>query len=184
MHALICGSCLESGAWYRLGGGRAFADHLVPTITQAGGAARAGVRVERLLPRNGKVTGVRTSDGEDFRSDVVTSSIGARGTLDTLLPAGCADWFREIQALPASIARFSLFLGFEGDVEAAGGTRSNHWFYPTGEIDAIWSEAPGVTPPGFFISFRSLKDPAHDLGRKQKQAGEMVVWTDWSSVAP
>ncbi|MCK8462425.1 NAD(P)/FAD-dependent oxidoreductase [Aliiroseovarius sp. S1339] len=185
MHALICGSFLESGAWYPVGGGRAFAEHLIPTITQAGGEARAGVKVDMLLVENDKVVGVRTSDGEDIHADVVISNIGARETINTLLPAGSGpeDWIGEIQALPASIAHFSLFLGFEGDVEEAGATRSNHWFYPTREVDAVWSAAPKGNPPGFFVSFASLKDPSHDPGPKQKYAGEMVVWTDWSTVA-
>ncbi len=185
MHALICGSYLESGAWYPVGGGRAFAEHLIPTIAQAGGEARAGVKVDTLLVENDKVVGVRTSDGEDIHSDVVISAIGARETLNHLLPAGCGaeDWISDIQALPASIAHFSLFLGFEGDVEEAGATRSNHWFYPTGEVDAVWSDAPEGNPPGFFISFASLKDPSHDPGPRQKYAGEMVAWTDWSCVS-
>ena len=185
MHALICGCYLESGAWYPVGGGRAFAEHLIPTITQADGEARAGVKVETLLVENDKVVGIRTSDGEDIRSDVVISNIGARETINNLLPEGFGpkDWISEIQALPASIAHFSLFLGFEGDVEEAGATRSNHWVYPTNEIDAIWAQAPEGTPPGFFISFASLKDPNHDPGPKQKYAGEMVAWTDWSSVS-
>jgi all-trans-retinol 13,14-reductase len=185
MHALICGSYLESGAWYPVGGGKAFAEHLIPTITQAGGEARAGVKVETLLVENDKVVGVRTSDGEDIHSDVVISNIGARETLNNLLPEGFgpADWISEIQALPASIAHFDLFLGFEGDVEEAGATRSNHWVYPTAEIDAIWAEAPEGNPPGFFVSFGSLKDPSHDPGPKQKYAGDMVVWADWNSVA-
>jgi len=185
IHALICGSYLESGAWYPVGGGRAFAEHLIPTIEQAGGEARAGVKVETLLVEGDKVVGVRTSDGEDIRSDVVISSIGVRETINNLLPAGFGPegWISEIQALPASIAHFSLFLGFEGDVEGAGATRSNHWFYPTGEIDAVWADAPEGNPPGFFVSFGSLKDPSHDPGPKQKYAGEMVVWTDWSTVA-
>lgn len=185
MHAVVCGSYLESGAWYPVGGGRAFAEHLIPTIAQAGGEARAGVKVETLLVENDKVVGVRTSNGEDFHSEVVISNIGARETLNNLLPAGYGpeDWINEIQALPASIAHFSLFLGFEGDVEEAGATRSNHWFYPTGEVDAVWTEAPKGNPPGFFVSFASLKDPSHDPGPSQKHAGEMVAWTDWSSVA-
>ncbi len=185
MHALICGCYLESGAWYPVGGGRAFAEHLIPTITQAGGEARAGVKVNTLLFDGDKVVGVRTSDGEDIYSDVVISNIGARETLNNLLPEGCGpeDWISEIQALPGSIAHFSLFMGFAGDVEGAGATRSNHWFYPEGEIDATWAKAPDGNPPGFFVSFASLKDPSHDPGPKQKYAGEMVVWTDWSSVA-
>ena len=185
IHALVVGSYLQSGAWYPVGGGKAFAGHLIPTITHAGGEARAGVKVETLLVENDAVVGVRTSDGEDIRSDVVISNIGVRETINNLLPDGFGptDWINEIQALPPSIAHFSLFLGFEGDVEEAGATRSNHWFYPTREVDAIWSVAPEGDPPGFFVSFASLKDPSHDPGPKQKYAGEMVVWTDWASVA-
>ena len=185
VHALICGCYLESGAWYPVGGGKAFADHLIPTITEAGGEARTGVKVEVLLTEGDKVTGVRTSDGENIHSDVIISNIGARETINYLLPTGFGprDWINEILALPPSIAHFSLFLGFEGDVEEAGATRSNHWIYPNGKIDEIWSDAPEGNPPGFFVSFASLKDPQHDPGPKQKYAGEMVAWTDWSTVA-
>lgn len=185
MHALVYGSFLHSGAWYPVGGGKAFADHLVPTITQAGGEARTNVKVETLLVENDKVVGVRTSSGDDIYSDVVISNIGARETINNLLPRGFGpqDWIDEILALPPSIAHFSLFLGFEGDVKEAGATRTNHWFYPQGQVDAIWAKAPEGNPPGFFVSFASLKDPSHDPGPKQKYAGEMVVWTDWNSVA-
>lgn len=185
VHALICGSYLESGAWYPVGGGKVFAERLIPTITRAGGEARAGVKVETLLVEGERVVGVRTSEGDEIRSEVVISNIGARETIRNLLPAGFGpqDWIGDIEALPPSIAHFSLFLGFEGDVEAAGATRSNHWFYPTGEIDAVWADAPDGDPPGFFISFASLKDPGHDPGPKRKYAGEMVVWTDWNAVA-
>jgi all-trans-retinol 13,14-reductase len=184
MHALICGSYLTSGAWYPVGGGKAFAKHLIPTITKAGGEARAGVKVETLLVEGDKVVGVRTAGGDDIRVDIVISDIGVRETIRTLLPEGFGpeEWIREIEALPASIAHFSLFMGFEGDIEKAGATRSNHWFYPAGEVDAVWDKAPDGNPPGFFISFASLKDPSHDPGPQQKHAGEMVVWTDWSAV--
>jgi all-trans-retinol 13,14-reductase len=183
-HAMIAGSYLTSGAWYPVGGGKAFADHLIPTIIKAGGAARAGVAVETLLVENDRVVGVRTVESEEIRADVVISAIGVRETIRTLLPEGVGpgDWIGEIEALPPSIAHFSLFLGFEGDVEAAGATRANHWFYPERKVDAVWDNAPDGDPPGFFVSFASLKDPAHDPGPNRKHAGEMVVWTDWSVV--
>jgi all-trans-retinol 13,14-reductase len=185
MHALILGCYLQSGAWYPEGGGKAFAEHLIPTITNAGGQARAGVRVETLLTEGDKVVGVRTSEGDDIHSDVVISNIGVRETINTLLPRGFGDkhWINEILALPPSIAHFSLFLGFEGDIREAGATRSNHWVYPGSEVDAIWDDAPISDPPGFFVSFASLKDPRHDPGPDQKYAGEVVTWTDWSAVA-
>ncbi len=184
MHALISASYLESGSWYPVGGGAAFAEHILPTIAAGGGEARASSRVETLLFENDRVVGVRTADGEEFRADVVISDIGARETVNHLLPADCGhqEWVDEIRSLSSSIAHFSLFLGFEGDVEDAGATRSNHWIYPTCEVDVLWTDAPDGPPPASFVSFASLKDPEHDPGPSRKHAGEMVVWSDWSTV--
>lgn len=58
MHAVVCGCYLESGAWNPVGGSSAFAEHLIPAITQAGGEARAGETVGSLLFKNDKVVGV------------------------------------------------------------------------------------------------------------------------------
>ena len=185
MHALISASYLESGSWYPVGGGAAFADHILPTIAAAGGAARAGVKVETLLFDSDRVVGVRTADGEDIRADAVISDIGARETADHLLPADCGPrgWIDEIRSLPPSIAHFSLFLSFEGDVESAGATCSNHWIYPTGDVDVLWRDVASGPPPSMFVSFASIKDPSHDPGPSKKSAGEIIAWADWSIVA-
>ena len=185
MHALISGAYLGCGAWYPAGGGAALADSILPTIAKNGGQARAGVRVDGLLFEGDAVVGVRTAEGEEIRADAVISNIGARETVDHLLPADCGheDWIGEIRSLASSIAHFSLFLGFEGDIEEAGATRSNHWLYPTGKVDVLWADAPSGVPPGMFVSFASLKDPQHDPGPEQKHAGELIVWADWSTVA-
>ena len=184
MHALISASYLESGSWYPVGGGAAFAEHILPTIEAGGGESRASVSVETLLFENDRVVGVRTADGGEVRADAVISSIGARETVDHLLPldSGHREWVDEIRSLSSSIAHFSLFLGFEGDVEDAGATRSNHWIYPTGEVDVLWTDAPDNPPPATFVSFASVKDPDHEPGASQKHAGEMVAWADWSTV--
>lgn len=184
MHALITGSYLESGAWYPVGGGGALADHILPTITKAGGEARTHTKVDTLLMEEDRVVGVRTSEGEELRAGTVISDIGARETVNQLLPADCGhqDWVDTIRALPPSIGHFSLFVGFEGDIERAGATRSNHWIYPDGKVDVVWTDAPDMPPPALFVSFASLKDPAHDPGPSQKYAGEIVTWVDWSVV--
>ena len=185
MHALIAGSYLPTGSWFPVGGSAAFAEHIIPTITANGGEAHAGVRVERLLIEDGAAVGVVTDDGTEIRAGVVISDIGARETIDSLLPDDCGhpDWVAEIRALPSSIAHFDLFLGFEGDVEAAGATKANHWIYPTGETDVLWEAAPDGTPPVMTVSFGSLKDPAYDPGPRQKHTGQVLVWADWSTVA-
>ncbi|WP_298470895.1 NAD(P)/FAD-dependent oxidoreductase [uncultured Erythrobacter sp.] len=185
MHALIGGAYLESGAWYPVGGSAAYADHIIPTITKNGGEARAGVRVEELLLEDGVAVGVRTDGGEDIRAKAVVSDIGARETIDLLLPedAGPKDWKAEIRALPSSIAHYTLFLGFQGDIEAAGATKANHWIYPTGDVDVVWDDAPDGPPPHMTVSFGSLKNPEHDPGPEEKHMGQLLVWADWEAVA-
>ena len=186
MHALIAGAYLPSGSWYPVGGSAAYAEHIIPTITKNGGEARAGVRVERLLFDGDTVLGVLTDDGEEIRADAVISDIGVRETIDTLLPEACGhdDWVAEIRALPSSIAHFTLFLGFEGDIEAAGATKANHWIYPTGDVDVLWTDAPHGPPPHMTASFGSLKNPAYDPGPTQKHMGQLLAWADWSTIAP
>ena len=67
-----------------------------------------------LLIEDDKVIGVRISDGDEIRSEIVISYISARETINNLLPEGFGpqDWINDIQALPPSIAHFSLFMGF------------------------------------------------------------------------
>jgi len=186
MHALIAGAYLPSGSWYPVGGSAALAEHIIPTITKHGGEARAGVRVDGLLFDGDAVVGVRTDDGTKIRANAVISNIGARETIDTLLPEDCGhqDWIAEIRALPSSIAHYTLFLGFEGDIEAAGATKANHWIYPSGEADVLWTDAPDGVPPCMLASFGSLKNPAHDPGPRQKHMGQFLIWADWATVAP
>jgi len=185
MHALIAASYLKAGSWYPIGGGGAFAEHIIPTITKAGGEARTRVRVAGLLFEQDKVVGVRTDDGEEIRAKAVISNIGARETIDNLLPDDCGhlEWIEEIRSLPSSIAHYTLFLGFEGDIECAGATKANHWFYPTGDADVLWTTAPDEDPPFVVVGFGSLKDPTHDPGQHQKHTGQILTWTNWERVS-
>ncbi len=186
IHATIAGAYLPSGSWFPVGGASAYAGHMIPTLTKRGGKARAGVRVEELLFDGDTVVGVRTQDGTEYRANAVLSDIGARETIDTLLPEDCkqTDWMAQIRALPSSIAHFNLFLGLEGDVEAAGATKANHWIFPTGEADVVWTDAPDGPPPHMTVSFGSLKNRAHDPGPRQKHSAQVLAWADWSTVAP
>lgn len=185
MHALIAASYLKSGSWYPAGGGTAFVEHIIPTITKAGGEARAGTRVEGLLFDDDTVVGVRTADGEEIRAKAVISNIGARETIDQLVPDDhiYMDWLAEIRALPSSIAHYTLFLGFEGDIEEAGASKANHWIYPTGDVDVVWTTAPDGPPPCMAASFGSLKNPEHDAGPRKRHMGQFLVWADWDPLA-
>lgn len=185
VHATIMGHYLE-GAAYPVGGAAAIAKGLVPVIEGAGGSARAGTPVSEILVEDRKAVGVRTSSGEEIRAPVIVSAIGAGETVSHLLPEEIREqhWAREIATFKPSICHFQVFLGFEGDIALYGATRSNHWFYESWDTnDFIWTAADGDPIPMMFVSFPSLKDPAHDPGPSNKHTGEILVLADWSSVA-
>lgn len=185
VHAIIMGHYLE-GAAYPVGGATAIAKGLVPVIEAAGGSARAGTPVSEILLEDGKAVGVRTSSGEEINAPYIVSAIGAGETVKHLLPVDIREqhWVREVASFEPAICHFEVFLGFEGDIARNGATRSNHWFYESWDTnDAISIATDGGPIQMMFVSFPSLKDPAHDPGPSSKHTGEMLVWADWSSVA-
>jgi all-trans-retinol 13,14-reductase len=185
VHASVMGHYLD-GAGYPLGGAAAIANGLVPVIEAAGGSARPGTPVSAILIEDGDAVGVRTSSGEAFRAPVIVSAVGAGETVKRLLPEeiGEQEWAREIATFRPSSCHFEVFLGFEGDIARYGATRSNHWFYESWDTnEGIWSAADGGPLPMMFVSFPSLKDPAHNPGSSNRHTGEMFVLADWSSVA-
>jgi all-trans-retinol 13,14-reductase len=184
VHATIMGHYLE-GAAYPVGGAAAISRGLVPVIEAAGGSARAGTPVSKILLEDGKAVGVRTSSGEEINAPLIVSAIGAGETVKHLLPEEIREqhWAHEISTFKPSVCHFQVFIGFEGDIGQYGATRSNHWFYETWDTDyPIWTAADGEPIPMMFVSFPSLKDPAHDPGPSNKHTGEIFVLADWSSV--
>ena len=185
VHALVIGHYLE-GAYYPVGGAAAIAKGLVPVIEAAGGSARAGTPVAEILVEDGRSVGVRTSLGDEFRAPVIVSDIGAGETVKRLLPSEILqqDWASEIATYKPSICHFQMYLGFEGDIASLGASRANHWYYNSWDTnDAIWSTSDDDAVPMMFVSFPTLKDPAHDPGPSNRHTGELLVWADWSSVA-
>jgi all-trans-retinol 13,14-reductase len=80
--------------------------------------------------------------------------------------------------LQPSISHVSLYLGFEGDISAAGASSSNTWIYHTWDHDqALWQDPfDQPEPPMLFVSFPSLKDPHHT---GVKHTAEVISWVSW-----
>lgn len=183
IHALVTRSYLN-GAYYPAGGAASLAASFVRAIEKAGGAVRTGAPVAELAMSGERVTGVCLKGGGQLNGAHVVSDIGARNTVVRLLPGTMwyADWCEEIRSLGASPCHIGLYLGLEGDIRAAGATASNRWFHASWNVeDAVWAN-PGreqSKPPTMFVSFPSLKDPAHDPGASRKHTAEVVVLTKW-----
>ena len=186
VHATIMGHYLE-GAGYPVGGAKTIAEHLLPTIEKAGGSVRTNASVASIIIEDGKATGVRITSGEELRAPIVVSAAGARDTVSRMLPGPVNDkaWANEVMSFAPSVCHWAVYLGFEGDIQQHGATKSNHWFYESWDTnDGIWFDPVGnPSPPMMFVSFASLKDPKHYPGSSQRHTGELLVWADWSTVA-
>ena len=188
MHSIVTRNYLN-GAYYPVGGARAFAAALVPVIEKTGGAVRADAQVTELAISSGKVTGVVLKNGEQLSAAHVVSGIGARNTVVRLLPGTMwySDWAEEIASFGPSPCHIALYLGLQGDIRAAGATTSNRWFHASWDIEHGFWEDPGgkgSVPPTVFVSFPSLKDPGHEPGQRQLHTAEVVVLTKWDRFGP
>lgn len=175
-HALVTGS-YDGGAWYPVGGPARFAEALVPVIERAGGEVRVACEVTRILTAGGRVTGVETrAHGTTGREDTqqVISATGVANTVACLAPTDAAGWQETVRGLSPGLSYVALYLGFDGDIAAAGASSANHWFYASEDIARVWQHPDREDAPALFVSFPSLKDPAC----RGKPTAEVVAVAD------
>ncbi len=183
MHALMVAHFLW-GAYYPVGSAESIAREMLRTVADNGGWTLVRTEVDHILIKGGKVAGVVLADGSTIEADSVVSAAGAPLTA-AMLPEGT---LHEPATLTPGPAHVSLYLGFEGDVAAAGGSRYSQWFYETWDMERdIWSINPGGGLPRadvLYCSFPSLKDPAHQPGPSQRHTGEIITFVPWDTYEP
>jgi all-trans-retinol 13,14-reductase len=185
LHAVIMRHYMQ-GAYFPIGGADTFAQNLVPVIENGGGEARTRACVTEILIEGGRVNGVRLKGGAEEHCPLVISDVGARNTLLQLLPERLRDseWGREIVTLRPSACHIGMYLGFEGDIQNRGATRSNHWFYESWDISqGLWDPLRQPSAPALYVTFPSLKDMTGDTPA-QRHTAELITFTNWSVFSP
>lgn len=100
------------------GGSQSISDALESSILTNGGKIKLNTRVSKIEVNGGKVTGVRTTDGGCYHSEIVISNANAPSTFlelvgDEHLPA---DLLQEVRAREPASSRISMmFLGVDHD---------------------------------------------------------------------
>ena len=186
LQALVARHFLH-GAWYPVGGASQIAFHLLRTVAEQGGWTRIVADVDEIILRNDRAVGVRLADGEELYADNIVSAVGALPTVERLLPetASHTKWATAIRSLDAGPAHVCLYMGFKGDIAAAGATAASQWFYRSWDHEGMtWDIGTPETGPSdpakcLFVSFPSLKDPEHDPGPEQRHKGEIITFVPW-----
>lgn len=178
------------GGYYPVDGSAAIAEHLLQTVADAGGWTVTMADVSEIQLERGKVAGVRLGDGRTIPCKRVISAVGVQSTISRLLPAEVQQqpWAAEVRKLRPASAHVCLYLGFKGDIRAAGAGSANKWFYDTWDLgfDAWDVSDPDQigTADILYCSFPSLKDPNHDPGPEQRHTGEVVTFVPWEVFEP
>jgi phytoene desaturase len=77
----------EWGIHYAKGGTGSIVSALAQLFTEEGGRLELGTEVEEILINDGKASGVRLSDGRQFKADVVISNADVAFTYKNMIPA-------------------------------------------------------------------------------------------------
>jgi all-trans-retinol 13,14-reductase len=158
------------GGWYPVGGAKAIAQAIIPTIEQAGGAVITQCQVTEILLESGVAVGVKTqntahpkADPEIYYAPIVVSDAGAFNTYLKLIPSSYPLAERQkIQSFPKGNSVLTVYLGLKDSPQQLGFQGENHWIYTTYDHDVIAQDPPIPTdglPKFCYLSFPSLKDP-------------------------
>ncbi len=152
------------GASYPVGGASTIAAAMMLRIEANGGSVVTSAEVARILLEGAKATGVRMSEGREFRSGVVLSDAGAANTFERLLPPDLPEldsFRRQLRLLQPSTAHVSLYVGLSQSDAALGLQGTNIWVYPSFDHDANverFARDIDAPLPGVYLSFPSAKD--------------------------
>jgi all-trans-retinol 13,14-reductase len=150
---------------------------LAQTITGAGGELLTRAAVADIRLEFGRVTGVRLASGELIDAPIVISAMGAHNTANALPDGVAPHWRAAVGALKSGVSYGSLYLGFRGDIRQHGATPANVWVYESDEVGRVWERPSEEDAPAMYVSFPSLKDPAH--ADPQHHTAEVVTICRW-----
>ena len=181
-HALVTGA-YDSGAYYPVGGPARFAQTMQPVIEGAGGEVRLGADVKQIVVTDGRASAVVFEQHGTQRTEQgtrVLSAMGVTNTIACLGPKVAPAWHDTVHALRPGLSYLALYLGFDGDIAAAGASAANVWIYESDDIGRVWQAPADEDAPGLFVSFPSLKDPAN----KGKHSAEVLALCDAQAFEP
>lgn len=180
LHALVLGSYF-AGAYYPVGGPAQFAQALAATVRAARGELRTDATVSEIRVERGRAAGVRLASGESLEAPIVISDMGAHNTVAALPPTVASEWRKALGMLKPSTSYLCLYIGFKGDIRAQGASAANVWVYESDDVGRVWERPLDEEAPGFFVTFPSLKDPAHADPRHH--TAEVAAFCSWEPFA-
>jgi all-trans-retinol 13,14-reductase len=117
-YANATGGFLKNGSYYIEKRSQALSDALADVIEEARGTIHYETAAEKILTRDGAVTGVQTTDGKILPAKAVVSNASALTTMKKMLPSGVVptDYLEELESYRPSISSFIVWLGLNREL--------------------------------------------------------------------
>jgi len=145
---------------------------------------RVGADVRRIVVRDGRVAGVEVERDGQHVQELSAHVISAMGAANTVACLGdepiAAAWQASVRRIAPGLGYVGLYLGFKGDIAAAGASSANRWIYASDDIGRLWQSPADEDAPALFVSFPSLKDPSW----RGPHTAEVMAVVNGDSFAP
>lgn len=167
------------GAGYPVGGAGRIAQAVLPIIERHGGQVVSVADVREITTSQGRATGVRMADGQEFRAPLVISDAGAVETYVQLLGDPAVRRERaDVQQLRPSPGHVSLYVGLNVTSAEARLPTANLWVHPARDHDAAWQRVVNEpeAPMALYISFPSAKDPTFESRHPGRATVEVLTF--------
>ncbi|MGV3720008.1 MAG: phytoene desaturase family protein [Actinomycetota bacterium] len=159
---LIAWAQVGYGVWYPMGGTGSIARALERLAAEFGVVERRGKRVEQILLKGDRVTGVRLQSGEELPADRVVSNCDIIRTYSELIqhPAAAQTLRRDRKRLQPACSGVVLYLGCNRTWEQL----LHHDFYfsddPEAEFHDIYDRGVPASDMSIYLAAPSITDPS------------------------
>lgn len=125
---------LTGGGYYPIGRSQKISDALTRYIELNGGKVMLDTRAGKILTRDHAAYGVRTTEGENFKSRVVVSNANPFDTFRKLTDEEeyLSTYLDQLDHYSVSLSSFQIFLGLKDDLVGKSGIKDSEIFYETG----------------------------------------------------
>jgi prolycopene isomerase len=117
-YANATGGYLRHGSFYIKERSQNLSDALAQAIEEKGGKVLYNTEVERILLKDGSVTGVALSDGKTLSARAVVSNASALATFKQMMPKEAVppDYVKKLEGFKPSISSFMVWLGLNREL--------------------------------------------------------------------
>jgi phytoene desaturase len=190
--AVLCGIAnmqTDEGVWYPMGGTRAVPAALEKLARELGVEICVNTKIEKILTREGAVTGVRTNHGEEIQLAAIVSNCDSVLTHRELINGQVGAKFEKRRKYESACSGVVLYLGLNKRYEHL----AHHDFVfsrdPHEEFDFIYKKGEPAPDPTCYLAATTCTEPA--TAPKGGEALYVLVHTpylrphhDWKKIFP